>query len=110
MLKFKRGASFLFSGVVKLNGTVQDMTGWTLECDIKVLIKSNSGDTIGNLIKHLPISWSNAASATVTLGDDSDTSAWPIGYAVVDIKATSPGGTKVLSQTETVQIMERVTQ
>lgn len=109
MLKFKRGSSFLFAGQILLNGQVADMTGWALRSQLRGVVSSPQGDVIGETIAEIPVSWSNASQGLVVLGDDSDTSEWPVGNAVIDIEASAPSGSKVITQTEKVQIVERVT-
>lgn len=109
-MKFKRGASFLFAGQVKMNGEVYDFTGWTLRCHLRKVIKISSVESIGALIAEIPISWSDATIGSVTLGDNTDTSAWPITEAAIDIEATSPGGTKTITDTTKIDIVERITQ
>lgn len=109
-MKFKRGASFLFAGVIKLNGSVQDMTGWTLRCHLRKVVKTSTGESIGALIATIPAAWADATIGSVTLGDNSDTSSWPLTDAAIDIEATSPGGTKTITDTTKIEIVERITQ
>lgn len=109
-MNFKRGSSFLFAGQIKMNGAVYDFTGWTLRCHLRKVTKGPNGDVLGTLIAEIPVAWSNATIGSVTLGDNTNTSAWPITDAAIDIEATSPGGIKTITDTTKISIVERVTQ
>ena len=108
MVRFKRGASFRYAGIAKINGVVQDMTGWTLECQIRQYTMSTR--TIGALIATLPAGFLNPVTATIFVGDNSSTVAWPLGAAVIDLVYTAPGGQRIKTPSEIVYIEEGVTQ
>jgi hypothetical protein len=105
-MEHKRGASFLFAGVVKMNGAVQDITGWSFRSEIR---RAASGGVAGDLIALLPVTILNAATAQIQLGSNASTGSWPLGAAVIDMRAESPGGTVVISKTARVDIVYSVT-
>ena len=110
-LKFKRGASFLFSGPVNINGAVQSMVGWQISSAIRQWVSNGTVEGgVGLFIASLPCSWTDAANAVAQIGDISvNTAAWPIGPAVVDIQLTSPTGVVIVTDSQKIEIIARVT-
>lgn len=114
MVRFKRRASFLFTGQMTMDGTVQDMTGWTMLSQLRRAVKSSTvqGEyEPGQLISDIPCQWINPVLATYQVGSGAlDTESWPLGLAMIDLKLTSPIGTTVITMSDLIMVIEAVTQ
>jgi hypothetical protein len=109
-MDFKRGSSFLFVGQVRVNGQIENLSGWTFTCQIREKVKTPTLNVVGTLISDIPVTVLDAMIGSVQLGSDAlDTTAWPLGAALIDVRAVSPGGTRVISDTTQINIVERVT-
>ena len=83
----KRGDSFRFEGQVMLNGLVQNITGWSIVAQL------HASDPLRTLLQTLGASITAGATAEVEVsGTYSQTAAWPLGGAELDIRLTSPAG------------------
>jgi hypothetical protein len=103
-IQFKRGDTFKMVGVVKADGIVQDMTGWTIKAQLR---RKGIFEAVG-LISELGCTWIDAVTATLQLIDDT-TIDWPVGSAEIDIRLVSPAGKKTTTQTGVIEILEAVT-
>lgn len=110
-LKFKRGASFIFTGPVLIGNVVQNMTGWLIRSSIREMTSNGTTDGgVGFAIADLPCVWIDPVLAVAQIGHLSvNTYGWPVGAAVLDIELTSPGGVVVLTESQKIQIVDRVT-
>jgi len=111
VMKFKRGSSFMFAGALPINGAIIDMTGWGIECEIRQQTSNGTADGgVGFAIAELPAIWLDPVLAVCQIGDLSVvTYGWPVGPAVIDIKLTTPAGAVVISDSEEIMIVDRVT-
>lgn len=110
MMRFKRGNSFLFVGQMTVNGAIQDMTGWALKCQIRAKSGNGGNQQVGDLVADCPATFLDATIGNVQIGSNAlDTVAWPLGVVYIDILATSPGGSKISTQTTEFLIQDRVT-
>jgi hypothetical protein len=103
---FQRGDTFALSGVVNVNGAVEDMTGWTIAAEVRV--RTSTG-AVGDLISTLTASWSNPVTATLLLTDTS-TSSWALGEAYIDVRLTSPGSVRTTTTKQRFIIEDPATQ
>ena len=111
MVRFKRGGTFQFAGQVTVNGAVQDMTGWTITSQLRRYDQdAQTSQQVGDLISAIPASFTDAVNAVMVLGSNMDTSAWPLGPAIIDLVFTAPGGNRIITNSEEVLIVERATQ
>lgn len=110
-LSFKRGASFVFTGPVLINGAVQNMTGWQISAALREWVNNGTvqGD-IGLAIATLPCNWVTPAEGIAQIGDVSVvTSSWPVGPAAIDIQLITPTGLVIMTDTQKINILDRVT-
>lgn len=108
MVRFKRGAAFKYAGVAKVNGVVQDMTGWSIACQIRVYDPSTR--VFGALIADIPSGFLDAVNGVVYVGDLTSTVAWPLGFAAIDLVYTAPGGQPIKTNSVVIYIEEGATQ
>lgn len=74
---FTPGDTFDYSGVVKINGSIQPMTGWTAVLNI-----SRKGLATETLITSVTGVWEDIASAVIRF-TVANTSAWPANEPLV---------------------------
>ena len=103
-ITFKRGDTFSMTGVVKVAGVVQDMTGWT----IKSQIRKRKVTEASGLISELVCAWVSPELGALIISD-ATTSDWPACDAEIDIRVTSPTGDKTTTSTAQITIAEAVT-
>lgn len=104
-LKFKRGRSFDYAGPVQItdanNNALTDLTGWEAQSQIR---RSN-----GQLVETLNVSWLSYSPPVLRLSCV-NTLNWPIGSLAIDIVFKSPANDYVVSDTESIMVVDRVTQ
>ena len=111
MVRFKRGSTFQFAGPVTVNGVVQDMTGWAITSQLRRLDQDAPTDAqVGELIADIPATFTDPVTAMMVLGNTQDTSAWPLGPAIIDMVFTASGGNKIITNSVEILIVERATQ
>lgn len=100
---FKRGQTFAYAGQVLDGGNVADFTGWLISSQLRT---SGSRD----LVQTLDASFVDAATGVVSLkATAAQTAAWPVELLVMDIRLQDPAGQVVISETVTINVVERVT-
>ena len=98
---FYRGDTFnlLASLSAVVNGvTVTDLTGYTLESQIR--------DPRGGLIATLSVEWIDASIGKARLFAPGSTGAWSLTHARMNVRLISPGGDKVSSDSVSFEIEE----
>lgn len=103
-MKFKRGDTFDFSGPVQVteSGTpVADFTGWTARSQVR--------SASGVLVSDLTVTWLDRVPGTIRLVDSSTTD-WPIGTVSMDVEFVAPDGTRVSTDTRTINVVGDITQ
>lgn len=98
----KRGDTFELQIDLSLSGQVEDISGWTIRCDLK--------DLQGNLIKSFsPQEIDYTLGKFLLLASASETENWPIGALRFDLEFTDNSGFIVSSETLSVNIIKDVT-
>lgn len=104
MTQHKRGATFDYSGQIKNNGVVQDMTGWTPTCELK----RTDGDL--TLVQALSAAWLDATLGQIRISATAlQTEVWPLETLQFDIRLEDGAGNVVYSDTQTLDVVERIT-
>lgn len=100
---FKRGQTFAYAGQILNNGEVMDFTGWSISAQLRT-----SGTR--KLVQALSATFVDAATGVVSLSATAEeTTDWPLQLLVMDVRLQDPGGNVVLSDTSTINIVERIT-
>jgi hypothetical protein len=100
---FKRGQDFAYAGQIVNSGSVMDFTGWSIASQLRTALT-------GALVQDLSAEFVDAATGLVLLSASAQQSnVWPLELLVMDIRLQSPAGQVVLSNTETINVVERVT-
>lgn len=94
-MRYKRGTSFDFSGIVRddATGKAKDITGWTVEAQLRHEVAGAAGELIATLVGTVedgPTGAYRVKAATI-----SETKAWPITEAVFDIVFVTTAGARV---------------
>lgn len=98
---FKPGDTFDYSGQIKVNGVVTDLTGWTAVLNIDSAATNALGATqlSGNTVVDVAGTWVDATLGIVRF-TVADTTAWPVGNPLLlDLTLTSPTGAITTSGT-----------
>ncbi|WP_342049866.1 MULTISPECIES: hypothetical protein [unclassified Cupriavidus] len=100
---FKRGQTFAYAGQVRNNGQTMDFTGWSISSQLRTAKSSY-------LVEDLSAAFVDAATGAVSLSATAaQTSLWPLQPLVLDIRLQDPAGQVVISETVTINVVERVT-
>lgn len=103
-LEFKRGQTFSFTGVLMNGDEVQPIGGWTVQCQLRSINGLSLVQTIAATIIDGPTGViSLFVSAT-------DTAKWKCMPHLLDLKLIDTAGQVIISQTEELIIVERMTQ
>lgn len=94
-MRYKRGTSFDFTGVVKddATGRVKDITGWTVEAQLRKEVGGAAADLIATLagsVEDGPAGVYRVRAATIA-----ETKGWALGEAVFDIVFVTTAGDRV---------------
>ena len=104
MIKFKRGATFDFSGQVKDKGVPFPLTNCTILADLR----SKNGFA---KVQALHVTILDAATGKVRLfAPPAETAQWKPIVHELDIRLVDGGGNVLLSNTLAIDVLERVTQ
>lgn len=100
---FKRGQTFDCAGQLLNDGQVMSFVGWSIAAQLRTSLRRE-------LVPGLTVSFVDAATGMVQLAAaDEQTAGWPLGLLVLDIRLEDPAGQVVLSDTVTINVVERVT-
>lgn len=103
MITFKRGDSFDFTGVLRVNAAIQDLTGFQVQCALRL------DNSVRSLVQALTVSIIDAPTAVLNIASTPlDTIKWPIGQALIDIRVVMPDGYVVSSSTVPLTIIESI--
>lgn len=97
----KIGATLYLVGELRLNGQVQDMTGWA--------VRSQMRGPAG--VVDLVCEWLDPAAGALSVGAPAaDQAGWRAGRYAIDVRLTSPAGVVLISASRDVQLVAAVTQ
>ncbi|MEN7529229.1 hypothetical protein [Cupriavidus sp. DL-D2] len=100
---FKRGQDFAYAGQILNNGEAMDFTGWGIAAQLRTALTRT-------LVQDLAVEFADAATGLVSLSASAaQSSVWPLELLVMDIRLQSPAGQVTLSNTEAINVVERVT-
>lgn len=98
-MQFKRGDTFDFFGpieVLSATGAAVNLSGWSLSAQVRFPEK--------NQVETVSATWNGTyESIRVKV---SDTSAWPLGVAEIDIRLTSTTGDVISTETARFDVVE----
>ena len=95
-IQHKAGQHYIWSGKASnANNAGQDFTGWTIESHVKTAAQV--------LVEVLTVTWLDPVEGLLEIRSATDTSTWPTGRLLTDIKLTTPTGD--VAHTQTVQII-----
>lgn len=97
---FKRGDTFQLELSVSNNGEAVNLTGWTIASQVRSKSK---------LISTLAVEYTDRVLGIYRLRDN-NTSDWPLGMLVCDIKYTTDDGQIVHSETFEIEVQRGITQ
>lgn len=100
---FKRGQDFAYAGQILNDGAVMDFTGWGITVQLRTALTRE-------LVQDLTAVFVDASTGLVSLSATATQSAiWPLELLVMDVRLQSPAGQVTLSNTEAINVVERVT-
>lgn len=104
MLDFKRGQTFDFTGQV-LNGTSPfPLANCTLRCDLRTRIGFA-------FVQALTVQFVNAATGVVRIfAPPAQTARWKVTPHLLDLQLVDGAGNVIISNTEEINVIDRVTQ
>lgn len=97
---FKRGDTYDWSGqltVIDNGAYVEDLTGWEGVSQIRT--------RQGRLVAALEFTWIDASQRLCRIRSLDDTSGWPIGEVLTDIKVIKPDGSKGSTSTTIIDVL-----
>ena len=101
--EFKRGQTFSFTGQLKNGDEVQPITDWTVACQLRSINGLSLVQTIAATIVDGP------TGIIKLFVSPTDTAKWPCMPHLLDLKLTDENGQIMISQTEELLIVERMT-
>lgn len=100
---FKRGQTFNRAAQILNDGQAMDFTGWAIAAQLRTSLR-------GELVQGLAASFVDASTGAVLLAASAEqTAAWPLELLVLDVRLQDPAGQVVISDTVTINVVERVT-
>lgn len=104
-MSFKCGETFSYAGSVTSTDTqtgteVQDFTGWQASCQMRT--------ASDELVDTLDVTWLSRSPGIIKL-HKANTTAWPVGTHVIDIRFVSPSGEVAMTKTAQFRVVKPVT-
>lgn len=97
------GSTLNAVGQLKINGTVTDLTGWTIRAQVRL------NDPLKTLVKELTATIVDATTASVKLyASSADTAAWQAGDAYIGIQLTNTASGDVVASQSPITIVAGV--
>lgn len=100
-INFKRGDTFVVQCTLKQTGVPQSLAGWTIKSQVRTQQSLR-------LVTELNFSVVNDQQGIFQL-QCTDTTDWPIGALVCDIRYTTPNAQVVSTDTFTIEVQSEVT-
>lgn len=97
MLTITQGLPFTKLGAIRADGGPTDATGWTVSANLR-----SPSDESFNAV--LSITWIDQAAGSFQLDNVTETSTYPIGRLILDVRLTGPGGEVIKAYPEPVQV------
>jgi hypothetical protein len=102
---FKRGADFNVTMLLPSWVTAGHFAGYTGSAQIRRL----QDESVEGLISTIDFEWLDPEDARAFRLSKSDTQAWPVGLAELDVMFTGPEDQKIVSETVMIKIVRNIT-